>query len=185
MGIPRSPAEADLPGEAPPPEYLRGYRDAVNDLTGRLLTCEHSGRRVTRTELDGSITVIADAYQGKKLNAPNDVAVASNGTIWFTDPGYGIKGDYEGLREPFEQEKHNVFRVDPRSGDIKVVADDFVMPNGITFSPDEKKLYVVASRAEPHRQILSYDVTADGKMEATVTIAINQVVASAAYVAVP
>jgi len=101
------------------------------------------GRRVSRTELDGSITIIADKYNGKKLNAPNDVVVASNGTIWFTDPGYGIKGDYEGLKEPFEQEKRNVFRVDPKSGDIKVVVDDFVMPNGITFSPDEKKLYVI------------------------------------------
>ncbi len=115
------------------------------DREGRLITCEHSGRRVTRTELDGSITIIADAYNGKKLNAPNDVTVASNGTIWFTDPGYGIKGDYEGLKEPFEQEKHNVFRVDPKSGDIKVVVDDFVMPNGIMFSPDEKKLYVIDS----------------------------------------
>jgi gluconolactonase len=113
------------------------------DREGRLLTCEHSGRRVTRTELDGSITVIADKYQGKKLNAPNDIVVASNGTIWFTDPGYGIKGDYEGLKEPFEQDKRNVFRVDPKTGDVKVVADDFVMPNGIAFSPDEKKLYVI------------------------------------------
>jgi len=113
------------------------------DREGRLITCEHSGRRVTRTELDGSITVIADKYQGKKLNAPNDVVVASNGAIWFTDPGYGIKGDYEGLKEPFEQDKHNVFRVDPKSGEVKVVADDFVMPNGVAFSPDEKKLYVI------------------------------------------
>jgi gluconolactonase len=113
------------------------------DRQGRLLTCEHSGRRVTRTELDGSITVIADKYQGKKLNAPNDIVVDSTGAIWFTDPGYGIKGDYEGLKEPFEQDKHNVFRVDPKSGEVKVVADDFVMPNGITFSPDEKKLYVI------------------------------------------
>ena len=113
------------------------------DREGRLITCEHAGRRVTRTELDGSITIIADSYNGKKLNAPNDVAVASNGTIWFTDPGYGIKGDYEGLMEPFEQEKKNVFRVDPKSGGVKVVVDDFVMPNGITFSPDEKKLYVI------------------------------------------
>jgi gluconolactonase len=113
------------------------------DREGRLLTCEHSGRRITRTELDGSLTVIADKYQGKKLNAPNDIVVASNGTIWFTDPGYGIKGDYEGLKEPFEQDKRNVFRVDPKSGEIKVVADDFVMPNGIALSPDEKKLYVI------------------------------------------
>src|ERR1700756_3997935 len=113
------------------------------DREGRLSTCEHGGRRVTRTELDGSITIIADGYNGKKLNAPNDVAVASDGSIWFTDPGYGIKGDYEGLKEPFEQEKRNVFRVDPKSGDIKVVVDDFVMPNGIVLSPDEKKLYVI------------------------------------------
>src|SRR5581483_11881493 len=91
------------------------------DREGRLVTCEHTGRRITRTELDGSITVIADKYQGKKLNAPNDIVVDSTGAIWFTDPGYGIKGDYEGLKEPFEQDKHNVFRVDPKSGEIKVV----------------------------------------------------------------
>ena len=113
------------------------------DREGRLVSCEHSGRRVVRTELDGTITVIADEYNGKKLNAPNDVVVASDGSIWFTDPGYGIKGNYEGFQEPFEQDKRNVFRVDPKTGDIKVVADDFVMPNGITFSPDEKKLYVI------------------------------------------
>ncbi len=123
------------------------------DREGRLITCEHSGRRVTRTELDGSITIIADKYNGKKLNAPNDVAVASNGTIWFTDPGYGIKGDYEGLMEPFEQEKRNVYRVDPKSGDIKVVDDDFVMPNGITFSPDEKRLYVIDTGLTGGREI--------------------------------
>jgi gluconolactonase len=113
------------------------------DREGRLITCEHSGRRVTRTEFDGSITIIADKYNGKKLNAPNDAAVASNGSIWFTDPTYGISGNYEGVQALQEQEKHNVFRVDPKSGDIKVVIDDFVEPNGITFSPDEKKLYVI------------------------------------------
>src|SRR5690348_2144963 len=113
------------------------------DREGRLLTCEHGGRRVTRTELDGSVTVIADKYNGKKLNSPNDIVVASDGSIWFTDPIYGIGGNYEGIKEAPEQEKHNVFRVDPRSGDIKVVIDDFVEPNGITFSPDEKKLYVI------------------------------------------
>src|SRR5689334_15100886 len=108
------------------------------DREGRLITCEHSGRRVTRTELDGSITIIADKYNGKKLNSPNDVVVASDGSIWFTDPVYGIGGYYEGLKEEPEQEKHNVYRVDPKSGDIKVVADDFVEPNGIALSPDEK-----------------------------------------------
>jgi gluconolactonase len=113
------------------------------DREGRLITCEHGGRRVTRTELDGSITIIADQYNGKKLNSPNDVAVASDGSIWFTDPIYGIAGNYEGIKEQAEQEKHNVYRVDPKSGVIKVVVDDFVEPNGITFSPDEKRLYVI------------------------------------------
>src|ERR1700730_12078308 len=113
------------------------------DREGRLITCEHSGRRVTRTELDGSITIIADKYNGKKLNSPNDAVVASDGSIWFTDPAYGIGGFYEGLKAEPEQEKHNVYRVDPKSGDVKVVVDDFVEPNGITFSPDEKKLYVI------------------------------------------
>jgi gluconolactonase len=113
------------------------------DREGRLITCEHSGRRVTRTELDGSITIIADKYNGKKLNSPNDVVVASDGSIWFTDPVYGIGGYYEGVKAEPEQEKHNVYRADPKSGDIRVVADDFVEPNGIAFSPDEKKLYVI------------------------------------------
>jgi gluconolactonase len=113
------------------------------DREGRLITCEHSGRRVTRTELDGSITIIADKYNGKKLNSPNDAAVASDGSIWFTDPAYGIGGYYEGVKAEQEQEKWNVFHVDPKSGEIKVVIDDFVRPNGITFSPDEKKLYVI------------------------------------------
>ncbi|WP_024508725.1 SMP-30/gluconolactonase/LRE family protein [Bradyrhizobium sp. ARR65] len=113
------------------------------DREGRLITCEHSGRRVTRTELDGSITIIADKYNGKKLNSPNDAVVASDGSIWFTDPIYGIGGYYEGVKAEPEQEKHNVYRVDPKSGEIKVVVDDFVEPNGITLSPDEKKLYVI------------------------------------------
>jgi len=113
------------------------------DREGRLITCEHSGRRVTRTEFDGSITIIADSYNGKKLNSPNDAVVASDGSIWFTDPAYGIGGYYEGIKAAPEQEKHNVFRVDPKSGSIKVVVDDFAEPNGITFSPDEKKLYII------------------------------------------
>ena len=107
------------------------------------MTCEHTGRRVTRTELNGTITVIADSYNGKKLNSPNDVVVASNGSIWFTDPTYGVRGWYESLHGEIEQEKHNVFRVDGKTGDITVVVDDFVQPNGICFSPDEKKLYVI------------------------------------------
>jgi gluconolactonase len=117
------------------------------DPQGRLVTCEHSGRRVTRTELDGTITIIADSYNGKKLNSPNDVVVASNGSIWFTDPTYGVRGWYEGVHGDIEQEKHNVFRVDGKTGNITVVVDDFVQPNGILFSPDEKKLYVIDTGA--------------------------------------
>ena len=115
------------------------------DREGRLITCEHSGRRVTRTELDGSITVIADKYNGKKLNSPNDAVVTSDGAIWFTDPVYGIGGYYEGIKADPEQDKHNVYRVDPKSGEVRVVVDDFVEPNGIALSPDEKKLYVIDS----------------------------------------
>jgi gluconolactonase len=113
------------------------------DPQGRLVTCEHRTRRVTRTEPDGSITVIADKYNGKRLNSPNDVVVASNGSIWFTDPTYGIGGNYEGLKQAQEQDKHYVFRVDGKTGEIKPVADDFTQPNGILLSPDEKRLYVI------------------------------------------
>jgi len=117
----------------------------TSDVQGRLLSCEHTGRRVVRTEFNGDITVIADQYNGKKLNSPNDVVVASNGSIWFTDPTYGARGHYEGLHGEIEQTKHNVYRVDPQNGQITVVVDDFVEPNGICFSPDEKKLYVIDS----------------------------------------
>jgi gluconolactonase len=117
----------------------------TSDAQGRLVSCEHTGRRIVRTEFNGTITVIADQYNGKKLNSPNDVIVASNGSIWFTDPTYGVRGWYEGLHGEIEQQKHNVFRVDPQSGEVKVVVDDFVQPNGICFSPDEKKLYVIDS----------------------------------------
>ena len=115
------------------------------DREGRLLSCEHSGRRVSRTELDGTITVIADQYNGKRLNSPNDLVVASNGTIWFTDPSYGIGGNYEGLKAEQEQATHNVYRVDPQTGNVTLIVDDFTQPNGICFSPDEKKLYVIDS----------------------------------------
>jgi gluconolactonase len=113
------------------------------DPQGRLVTAEHTGRRITRTELDGTITIVADSYNGKKLNSPNDVVVASDGSIWFTDPTYGVRGYYESLHGEVEQEKHNVFRVDPHSGKISVVVDDFVQPNGICFSPNEKRLYII------------------------------------------
>jgi gluconolactonase len=115
------------------------------DRQGRLVTCQHSGRRVVRTELDGRITVIADSYNGKKLNSPNDVVVASDDSIWFTDPSYGIGGNYEGLQAEQEQPTHNVYRVDARTGEVKMLIDDFTQPNGLAFSPDEKQLYIIDS----------------------------------------
>jgi len=114
------------------------------DREGRLITCEHDARRVTRTEPDGSITVLIDRYQGKRLNAPNDAVVASDGAIWFTDPGYGIDGPYEGHKDTVELPK-NVYRLDPQTGNATVVVDDFVRPNGLALSPDEKKLYIIDS----------------------------------------
>ena len=134
------------------------------DPEGRLLTCEHSGRRVTRTERDGTITVIADSYNGKRLNSPNDVVVASNGSIWFTDPTYGISGNYEGLRVEPEQSKHNVYRVDGKNGNITVVVDDFVQPNGICVLAGREALYVVdtgfTNGGPSHIRV--FDVDVDG-----------------------
>lgn len=112
------------------------------DRQGRLISCEHLMRRVIRTEHDGSITVIADCYQGKRFNSPNDVVVKSDGSIWFTDPSYGIMIDYEGERAESEIGACHVYRVDPGSGAVEIVADDFVKPNGLAFSPDESELYI-------------------------------------------
>jgi gluconolactonase len=118
----------------------------TRDRQGRLITCEHDSRRVTRTEPDGSITVLIDKFDGKKLNAPNDVVVAEDGGIWFTDPGYGIFGNYEGHLDTPEQPPR-VYRLDPKTGQTTIVADDFDKPNGLAFSPDEKKLYIIDTGA--------------------------------------
>lgn len=112
------------------------------DRQGRLVSCEHQGRCVSRVELDGTTTVLVDNYQGKRLNSPNDVIVKSDGTIWFTDPTYGIDGEYEGDKADSELGGSYVFRFDPKTGDLKIVADDFVKPNGLAFSPDESILYI-------------------------------------------
>ena len=117
----------------------------TTDRQGRLVSCQHGGRRVVRTELDGTITIIADSYNGKKLNSPNDVVVASDESIWFTDPSYGIGGNYEGLKAEQEQATRNVYRVDSHTGEVKMVIDSFTQPNGLAFSPDEKKLYIIDS----------------------------------------
>ncbi len=114
----------------------------TRDRQGRLVTCEHGARRVTRTESDGTITVLADKYRGKRLNSPNDVVVKSDGSVWFTDPPYGILSDYEGHKSASELGACHVFRLDPTSGGLAIVADDFVKPNGIAFSPDESILYI-------------------------------------------
>jgi gluconolactonase len=130
----------------------------TRDRQGRLVTCEHRGRRVIRTDYDGAITVLADSYQGKRLNSPNDVVVKSDGSIWFTDPPFGLLGYYEG--EKFEPElPTNVYRVDGQTGAVTVVADDVQGPNGLAFSPDETKLYVVESRGMPSRKLRVFDVT--------------------------
>jgi gluconolactonase len=123
----------------------------TRDRQGRLVTCEHETRRVTRTEHNGRVTVIADSYEGKRLNSPNDVVVRSDGTIWFTDPPYGILSDYEGGRAPRELDGCFVFCFDPRTGTLTIVARDFAKPNGLAFSPDESLLYVsdTASSHDP------------------------------------
>jgi gluconolactonase len=125
----------------------------TRDRQGRLVTCEHGGRRVSRTELDGSVATLADSFEGKKLNSPNDVVCKSDGSIWFTDPSFGILGWYEGAKAEAELPT-NVYRWD---GALTVVADGINQPNGLAFSPDESILYVVESRSVP-RKILAYDV---------------------------
>lgn len=137
-----------------PSTYANG---ATRDRQGRLVHCEHGGRRITRTEYDGSITVVMDRFEGKRLNSPNDVIVASDGAIWFTDPVFGILGNYEGYRAEAELPQ-NVYRIDGQTGEATVVADDVLGPNGLCFSPDESILYIVESRGEPTRKILAYDV---------------------------
>jgi gluconolactonase len=129
-----------------PSNYSNGN---FRDRQGRLLTCEHDTRRVTRTEPDGTITVLMDRFQGKKLNAPNDLVVHSDGAIWFSDPGYGIMSNYEGHKAAFELPA-NVYRLDPKTGEATVVVSELDKPNGLCFSPDEKLLYVVDTGVPKH-----------------------------------
>jgi gluconolactonase len=131
----------------------------TRDRQGRLVTCEHDSRRVTRTEYDGAITVLCDRYDGKPLNSPNDVVVKGDGSIWFTDPPFGILGYYEGHKATPELPT-NVYRVDPHNGAATVVSGDINRPNGLCFSPDERRLYVVESGVSP-RRIHAFDVTGD------------------------
>lgn len=146
-----------------PSNFINGN---TRDREGRLVSCEHGGRRVIRTEIDGTITTLADRHQGKRLNSPNDVVVKSDGSVWFSDPSYGILSDYEGYKAGEEQPSRNVYRLDPANGELTVMVDDFLQPNGLCFSPDERLLYVADSGAshkpDAPRHIRVFDVK-DGK----------------------
>ncbi len=145
-----------------PSNYSNGQ---TRDRQGRLITCSHRHRNVTRTELDGSITVLADQFEGRKLNSPNDVVVKSDDSLWFTDPHYGINTDYEGGKQRPELPPC-VYRRDP-SGALSIVTEEFQGPNGIAFSPDESLLYICETApqfaAKPRRAIRVFDVRGDGK----------------------
>ena len=130
------------------------------DQQGRMLSCEHATSRVTRTEADGSVTVLASHYQGKELNSPNDIVVRNDGTVWFTDPTYG-RADRTGVvREP-ELDFRGVYRLHPEGGDLVLLAKDFDMPNGLAFTPDHRSLYVADT---PRRHIRRFAIEADGSL---------------------
>ena len=142
-----------------PANHTNGH---TRDRQGRLVSCEHGARRVSRTELDGTVITLADRYQGKRLNSPNDVVVKSDGSVWFTDPTYGIDSDYEGTKAASEIGGSHVYRLDPENGDLQIVGDDFGKPNGLAFSPDESILYVsdtgVTHNPDQATHIRAFDV---------------------------
>jgi gluconolactonase len=147
-----------------PSQHANGL---ARDLQGRLLTCEHLTRRVTRTEPDGRITVLADAFEGQRLNSPNDIVCQRTGpgagAVWFTDPPFGIGGWWEG--EPATPElPQGVYRIDPSTGHVACALNDLAGPNGLAFSPNEQVLYVVESRAAPSRLVWAYDVADNGAL---------------------
>jgi len=148
-----------------PSNYANGH---TRDREGRLVSCEHGGRRVSRTEIDGRVVTVVDRYQGKRLNSPNDVVVKSDGTIWFTDPPYGILTDYEGDKAEPEYGGCHVFCFDPRSGELRVAADDFLKPNGLAFSPDERHLCIadtgVTHAPDGPRHIRRFAVGEDNRL---------------------
>ncbi len=147
-----------------PSNYANGQ---TRDREGRLLACSHRGRCITRTEHDGRVTMLVDRFEGKRLNSPNDIVVRSDGTVWFTDPVYGISNDYEGGRQQSEQ-RPRVYRYDPRNGVLGVASEDFDGPNGLAFSPDEQRLYIAETgdqtRPDPKQFIRAYDVSHDGRL---------------------
>ncbi|HEY7300784.1 MAG TPA: SMP-30/gluconolactonase/LRE family protein [Xanthobacteraceae bacterium] len=147
-----------------PSNYANGQ---TRDRQGRLIACSHRGRCLYRTELDGQVTTLVSRHNGKRLNSPNDVVVKSDGTIWFTDPVYGISNDYEGGRQASEQPP-GLYRFDPETDQIELVADDFDGPNGLAFSPDERRLYVSETgdqtKERPRQYIRMFDVSPAGKL---------------------
>src|SRR5579872_6371259 len=147
-----------------PSGFANGH---ARDRQGRLLGCSHSGRCITRTELDGTMTVLASHYRGKRLNSPNDIVCKADGTIWFSDPLYGISTDYEGGKQTPELPP-TLYRLDPDTGDLSVAADDFTGPNGLAFSPDERLLYVAETGGqfdrEPLQYIRRFKVHEDGRL---------------------
>lgn len=147
-----------------PSNYANGQ---TRDREGRLIACSHRGRCLYRTEYDGTVTTLVERHAGKRLNSPNDVVVKSDGTIWFSDPVYGISNDYEGGRQRSEQPPA-LYRFDPRTGEIQVMAGDFDGPNGLAFSPDERRLYVAEtgdqSKPDPRQYIRVFDVAPDGAL---------------------
>lgn len=143
----------------------------TRDRQGRLISCEHLTRCVTRTDFDGTIVVLAERFNGKRLNSPNDVVCKSDGSIWFTDPPFGIGGDWEGNKAEAEL-PHSVYRIAP-DGQLALVTSELAGPNGLAFSPDEKLLYIVESRAAPSRLIWRYDVGSDGTMLSNKTLVVD------------
>ncbi|MGX7706890.1 SMP-30/gluconolactonase/LRE family protein [Methylobacterium sp. Gmos1] len=147
-----------------PSNYANGQ---TRDRQGRLIACSHRGRCLYRTEYDGSVTTLVERHAGKRLNSPNDVVVKSDGTIWFSDPVYGISNDYEGGRQTSEQPPA-LYRFDPATNEIRVMAGDFDGPNGLAFSPDERRLYVAEtgdqSKPDPRQYIRVFDVAPDGTL---------------------
>jgi gluconolactonase len=145
-----------------PSHYANGQ---TRDRQGRLIACSHRSRCLYRTEYDGRVTKLIDRHAGKRLNSPNDVVVKSDGSIWFTDPLYGISNDYEGGRQASEQPPA-VYRFEPETGDIRIVANDFDGPNGLAFSPDETRLYVAETgnqtEQSPRQYIRVFNVEPDG-----------------------
>ena len=139
----------------------------ARDRQGRLLSCSHRNRRIHRTEFDGRIAGLVECYEGGRLNSPNDVVCKSDGTIWFTDPPYGIQTDYEGGKQESELPAA-VYRFDPRDGSLRIVADDFEGPNGLCFSPDERRLYIAETGLQfaqsPTQHVRAFDVADDGRL---------------------